>query len=73
VAEFSNAMVKLTKGAMTAAPVQSQFGWHIIQLDDVRQAALPSFDEVKGELGQQMQQQRLTEFQTELRAKAKIQ
>jgi len=73
VAEFSNAMVKLTKGTMTAAPVQSQFGWHIIQLDDVRQAALPSFDEVKGELGQQMQQQRLTEFQTELRAKAKIQ
>lgn len=73
VAEFSSAMIKLTKGTMTTVPVQSQFGWHIIRLDDVRQAALPSFDEVKAELGQQMQQQRLTEFQAELRAKAKIQ
>jgi len=73
VPEFSDAMVKLTKGEMTSAPIQSQFGWHIIRLDDVRQASLPSFEEVKDELGQQMQQQRLLDFQTELRAKAKIQ
>jgi peptidyl-prolyl cis-trans isomerase C len=65
-------MVKLTKGAMTAAPVQSQFGWHIIRLDDVRPAALPAFEEVKAELGQQMQQQRLSDFQNALRAKARV-
>jgi len=72
VTEFSDAMVKLTKGAMTAAPVQSQFGWHIIRLDDVRPAALPAFEEVKAELGQQMQQQRLSDFQNALRAKARV-
>jgi peptidyl-prolyl cis-trans isomerase C len=72
VSEFSDAMVKLTKGSMTLAPVKSQFGWHIIRLDDVRQAELPAFEEVKAELGQQMQQQRLSDFQNELRAKAKI-
>jgi peptidyl-prolyl cis-trans isomerase C len=72
VSEFSDAMVKLTKGAMTPTPVQSQFGWHIIRLDDVRAAALPTFEEVKAELGQQMQQQRLTEFQNSLRAKARV-
>lgn len=72
VPEFSDAMVKLGKGDMTNAPVQSQFGWHIIRLDDVRKATLPAFDEVKDELSQQMQQQRLSDFQNELRAKAKI-
>jgi len=72
VNEFSEAMVQLTKGSMTPAPVRSQFGWHIIRLDDVRTTQLPAFDEVKAELGQQMQQQRLSEFQTELRAKAKV-
>jgi len=72
VSEFSDAMVKLTKGSMTLAPVKSQFGWHIIRLDDVRQAELPAFEEVKAEIGQQMQQQRLSDFQNELRAKAKI-
>lgn len=72
VSEFSDAMVKLTKGNMTLTPVKSQFGWHIIRLDDVRQAELPAFEEVKAELGQQMQQQRLSEFQNDLRAKARI-
>ena len=72
VSEFSDAMVKLTKGNMTPVPVKSQFGWHIIRLDDVRPAELPAFEEVKAELGQQMQQQRLSDFQNDLRAKAKV-
>lgn len=72
VNEFSDAMVKLTKGALTGAPVKTQFGWHIIRLDDVRQVDLPAFEEVKDELGQQMMQQRLSDFQNELRAKARI-
>ncbi|MDO9203021.1 MAG: peptidylprolyl isomerase, partial [Hydrogenophaga sp.] len=72
VTEFSEAMVKLGKGQMTDAPVKSQFGWHIIRVDDVRQAQLPSFDEVKPQISQQMQQQKLSEFQQNLREKAKV-
>jgi peptidyl-prolyl cis-trans isomerase C len=72
VAEFSEAMVKLDKGQMTEAPVKSQFGWHIIRVDDARPAKLPPFDEVKPQIAQQMQQQKLSEFQQNLRAKAKV-
>jgi len=72
VTEFSEAMVKLDKGQMTDAPVKSQFGWHIIRVDDVRQAQLPALDEVKPQIAQQMQQQKLSEFQQTLREKAKV-
>ncbi|MEZ5644223.1 MAG: peptidylprolyl isomerase [Burkholderiaceae bacterium] len=73
VAEFSEAMVKLDKGQMTEAPVRSQFGWHIIRVDDIRQAQLPAFDDVKGQIQQQMTQQRMAEYQSQLREKAKVQ
>jgi peptidyl-prolyl cis-trans isomerase C len=73
VAEFSEAMTRLEKGQMTEAPVKSQFGWHIIRVDDVRQAQLPSIDELKPRIVQQLQQQKLAEFQRSLRDKAKIQ
>ncbi|MFP8833853.1 peptidylprolyl isomerase [Hydrogenophaga sp. XSHU_21] len=73
VPEFSQAMVKLAKGQMTDAPVQSQFGWHIIRVDDIRDAELPKFDEVKPQIVQQMTQQKLQKFQQGLREKAKIQ
>ncbi len=73
VTEFSEAMVKLDKGQMTEAPVKSQFGWHIIRVDDVRQAKLPAFEEIKPQIAQQMQQQKMTEFQKNLREKAKVQ
>lgn len=73
VPEFSQAMVKLAKGQMTDAPVQSQFGWHIIRVDDIRDAELPKFDEVKPQIVQQMTQQKLQKFQQDLREKAKIQ
>jgi peptidyl-prolyl cis-trans isomerase C len=72
VKEFSDAMVKLTKGQLTDAPVKSQFGFHIIRLDDVREAQLPKFDEVKPQIAQQLQQAKLSKFQDDLRAKAKI-
>ena len=72
VPEFSAAMVKLNKGQVTDAPVKSQFGFHVIRLDDVREAQLPKFDEVKPQIQQQLQQQKLTQFQDELRAKAKV-
>lgn len=73
VTEFSEAMVKLDKGQMTDVPVKSQFGWHIIRVDDIRDAQLPAFEEVKPEIEKQMTQQKMTEFQQSLRAKAKIQ
>jgi peptidyl-prolyl cis-trans isomerase C len=72
VPEFSEAMVKLKKGETTAAPVKSQFGYHIIRVDDVRQAQLPKVEEVKPQITQQLQQQRLQKYQEELRAKAKV-
>ena len=72
VGEFTEALVKLNKGQMTDKPVKSQFGWHIIRLDDVRQAQLPKLDEVKPQIAQQLQQQKLAKFQEDLRAKAKV-
>ena len=50
VAEFSEAMVKLDKGQMTDAPVKSQFGWHVIRVDDIRQAQLPKLEEIKPQI-----------------------
>ena len=72
VSEFSEALVKLEKGKMTEAPVKSQFGWHVIRLDDVRQAELPKLEDVKPQVAQQLQQQKLAKFQEDLRAKAKV-
>ena len=72
VAEFSTALTALTKGQLTDTPVKSQFGYHIIRLDDVRDAQLPKLEEVKPQVAQQLQQQKLAKYQDELRAKAKI-
>jgi len=73
VPEFSEAMVKLEKGQLTQEPVKTQFGWHVIRVDDVRQAEMPKFDDIKPQIAQQMQQQKLKDFQQGLRDKAKIQ
>ena len=72
VKEFSEALTGLQKGKMTETPVKTQFGYHIIRLDDIRDAKLPKFEEVKPQVAQQMQQQRMGKFQEELRSKAKI-
>ena len=72
VKEFSDAMVKLTKGKITDTPVKSQFGFHVIRLDDVREAQLPKLDDVKQQIGQQLSQQKMMKYQEELRSKAKI-
>ncbi|MGI4777263.1 MAG: foldase protein PrsA [Janthinobacterium lividum] len=72
VPEFSEAMMKLGKGQTTAVPVKSQFGYHVIRVDEIRQAQLPKVEEVKPQITQQLQQQRLQKFQEDLRAKAKI-
>jgi peptidyl-prolyl cis-trans isomerase C len=72
VKEFSVAMAALKKGETTSAPVKTQFGFHIIRLDDVRDAVMPKFEEVKPQIVQQIQQNKLAEFQQGLRDKAKI-
>ena len=71
VPEFSQAMVKLKKGEMTEVPVKSQFGYHIIRLDDTREAQFPPFDDVKGQLKQREEQQKIGQFVEDMRAKAK--
>ena len=72
VPEFTEAMVKLKKGETTQTPVKSQFGFHVIRVDDIREAKLPALEEVKPQVTQQLQQQRLQKYQEELRAKAKV-
>lgn len=72
VPEFAEAMVKLKKGEMTQAPVKSQFGWHVIRVDDIRDAQLPKLEEVKPQIAQQLQQQKLQQFQENLRKSAKV-
>jgi peptidyl-prolyl cis-trans isomerase C len=71
VPEFSNAMVALAKGQMTETPVKSQFGWHIIKVDDIRAATFPPIEEVKPQIQQRLTQQKLATYRDELRAKAK--
>jgi len=72
VKPFGEALAKLKKGQMTDVPVQTQFGWHIIRLDDERATKVPSYDEVKPQLTQMMQTQTIQKLVADLRAKAKI-
>jgi peptidyl-prolyl cis-trans isomerase C len=71
VPEFGQAMAKLKKGEMTAAPVKTQFGWHIIKLEDTREAQFPDFDAVKPQIQQRLAQVKQQQFQEQLRAAAK--
>ena len=71
VPEFSKAMTALKKGEMTETPVKSQFGYHIIRLDDTREAQFPAFDDVKGQIKQRLEQVQLQQYQESLRTKAK--
>ena len=72
VPEFSEALLKLNKGQLAETPVKSQFGYHVIRVDDIRTAQLPDFEQLKPQIAQQMEQQKLTAFQQNLREKAKI-
>jgi len=73
VKPFSDAMVALKKGDITQTPVQTQFGWHVIKLEDVRPAKVPTLDEVKPQIAEALQQKKLQAYQEQLRAKAKVQ
>jgi peptidyl-prolyl cis-trans isomerase C len=72
VKPFADTVVRLQKGLYTTVPVQTQFGWHVIRLDDTRDAQPPAFDTVKDELRANMQKQKIVTLVNDLRAKAKI-
>jgi len=72
VPAFGQAITKLKKGELTEAPVQTQFGWHVIRLDDDRAAKFPSFEEVKPQIQQEMRQQAVNKVIGDLRSKAKV-
>jgi peptidyl-prolyl cis-trans isomerase C len=71
VPEFSEAMAKLEKGKFTEVPVKSQFGYHIIKLEDTRATQFPPYDEVKAQLQQRNAQAKLAKYREDLKAKAK--
>ncbi len=73
VKPFSDAMVSLKKGELYDTPVKTQFGYHVIKLDDVRTAKIPTLEEVTPQIKEGLQQKKLQAFQQQLRAKAKIQ
>jgi peptidyl-prolyl cis-trans isomerase C len=70
--QFADAMVKLEKGKYTEQPVRTRFGFHVIQLDDVRQSRFPALAEVKPRIQQMLAQGRVEELIKGLRAKAKV-
>jgi peptidyl-prolyl cis-trans isomerase C len=72
VKEFSEVMMTLKKGQMTDVPVKTQFGFHIIRLDDSRESQLPKFDDVKPQIAQQLTQTKMNNYQQDLRSKAKV-
>lgn len=72
VPEFSQAVATMKKGSFSDKPVHTQFGWHIIKLEDIRKLEPPAFDAVKNQIGAYIQNQRLQDYISSLRAKAKI-
>jgi len=73
VPEFADAATHLQKGQMTDTPVHTQFGWHIIRVDDVRDITPPPLEQVRPQIVQQIQQEKLQAFEEGLRKNAKIQ
>lgn len=73
VPEFGAALKALSKGQTTESPIKTQFGYHIIRLDDTRQAQFPPLDQVKQQVSEMIQQKKLGDYQKKLRETAKIQ
>lgn len=72
VEPFANALLNLKKGDYSKTPVQTQFGWHVIKLDDVRTLKVPTYSELKPQLQQRLQQTAIQKAVADLRANAKI-
>ncbi|MBL8397873.1 MAG: peptidylprolyl isomerase [Candidatus Accumulibacter sp.] len=72
VKPFADAVAALTKGKYTEAPVKTDFGYHVIQLDDTRPLTPPTFEQIKPQLTQRLQQEQIQKYVNDLRAKAKV-
>ncbi|BCB27888.1 putative parvulin-type peptidyl-prolyl cis-trans isomerase [Sulfurimicrobium lacus] len=72
VPEFGAAVAKLGKGKMTDEPVKTQFGYHVIVMEDSRPMQIPPLDQVKPQLTQKVQQEQLKSLIDDMKAKAKI-
>jgi peptidyl-prolyl cis-trans isomerase C len=72
VKPFGDAVKGLKKGEMTPEPVQTQFGWHIIKLEDTRDVAPPPFDQVKSQVSNGVIQKKLQAYVEDLKKNAKI-
>jgi peptidyl-prolyl cis-trans isomerase C len=72
VKPFADAVASLKKGETTSAPVQSQFGWHVIRLDDTRETAPPGFESVKERLGQIVEAKKFKAYGDDLMKAAKV-
>jgi len=73
VKPFADAMVALKNGEITQTPVKSDFGYHVIKLEESRPTKFPSFEEVKGQVAESIQQRKIVAYREELVKKAKIQ
>ncbi len=69
---FADALVKLQKGQITTEPVQSRFGFHVIQLEDQRAVSFPPLAQVKPQIQQRLARQKVETLIRDLRAKAKV-
>src|SRR5690606_30342595 len=72
VKPFDDAVVALEPGQITSEPVQSQFGWHVIKLEDSRAAAAPPFEDVKDRVKIMVERKRLQTYLEDLRKNAQI-
>lgn len=73
VPAFTLAMSKLGKGQVSKEPVKTDFGYHVIQVDDSRPVPLPTFEKARGDIENFIMRQKINNFVRELRGKAKIQ
>jgi peptidyl-prolyl cis-trans isomerase C len=72
VPQFSAAVAGLKKGEYTQTPVQTQFGWHVIKLEDTREKPVPPFEQVKDRVAQILEQKKFRDYEDSLVKQAKI-
>jgi len=72
VPEFTEAVAGMEKGTYSKTPVKTKFGWHVIQLEDVRETQPPALEAVKDKLLAKLREKAITEYAAKLRGKAEL-
>ncbi len=72
VKPFAEAVVAMEPGQVTTAPVETQFGWHVIKMEEKRDVKLPEMENMKPQLKRQLEQSKMLEYMQTLRAAAEI-